>query len=272
MAKLLYLYLRTFEKTHYVPPHLHSFYELIYYVKESGYSFYANQSIETKDEITFDQNISLNTKEKIVFKDHQFVVFPPFSPHDEHADGYAEIVSVGFVPEDEYEKSILDLVFHCHEDEGFNILRYVRDLENEYIGKKHGYKSMMDTILRSLLITISRKVKENTTSTGLDYIARYLQDYYMENVSIKELANKCGYSESHFRLLFKNKFGCSPKQYILDNRYNHILLQLQGNTPLEDVALHNGFKDYYQFSSFFKERSGMSPTKYRNEQHEKIKK
>lgn len=269
MAKLLYLYLKTFKDTHYVPTHFHSCYELVYYIKAGGYSLYANQLIETNEEITFNVNVVLNKKEKITFKDHQFIIFPPFCPHDEHTEGSAEVISVGFIPEDDYEKSVLDMALCSHDDEDFNILRYVRDLENEYIGKKHGYKSMMDTILRAALINISRKIKENTTSTGLDYIARYLQDYYMENISIKEIANKCGYSESHFRLLFKNKFGCSPKQYILENRYKHILIQLQGNSPLEEIAIHNGFKDYYQFSSFFKARSGKSPSKYRSEYQKK---
>lgn len=265
MAKLLYLYLRKFDTTHSVPAHTHPCWEIVYYKRATGHSDYAvsGQLAEKSLDIDFDADIS-NNKHLMTFSDNTFVIFPPNVSHNEVTNSSADIVCIGFEPEDDYEKAVEKLTFCANSDADFSVWKYIQTIEQEFTGKRLGYKEMLDCMTRELLIFLSRRTAEKTTDTGLDYIIRYLDEYFMENIDVDELVKMSGFSPSRFRLLFKQKVGISPKQYILNRRLDRIKSQLSDTAiPLSEIANENGFSDYYQFSAFFKGKTGVSPTEYR---------
>lgn len=264
MAKLQYLYLSEFKDDHCVPTHNHSCWELVYYCHAQGKSYFGETEETATEETDFLHKTTLSEK-FLTFSDNTFVVFPPNTLHDEQTKNSARIISLGFHLEGNVEEEISKFALSTTPDLDLSVWNHIKLIEHEFFEKKYHYKTMVDCLLRKLLISLSRYKHEETTGTGIDYVIRYLNEYYMTDINIDKLAASHGFSPSHFRVLFKNKTNLSPKQYILNIRLEKIKKALkETNLPLSLVAYENGFSDYYQFSTFFKKKMGVSPKEYRN--------
>ena len=81
---------------------------------------------------------------------------------------------------------------------------------------------------------------------------------------VTTLAALCGLSPSHFRRLFKARFGMSPVKY-----KNRLVMEqacrlLDGDElSVAEIADSLGFPDIYTFSQTFRRELGLSPTAYR---------
>lgn len=82
--------------------------------------------------------------------------------------------------------------------------------------------------------------------------------------SFSTLCANLGITERHAQRLFKQKYGTSPHEYVLQLRYQEAcsLLMLPSHT-VKEIAYILGFSDEKYFSSFFKKRSGFYPSVYR---------
>lgn len=95
--------------------------------------------------------------------------------------------------------------------------------------------------------------------TGKDFI----DGNFRKSIDIKQIAAQCCLSEFHFFRSFKEVFGTSPHNYILNRRLNEAkeLLNEQ-NYSIGEIAHICGFADIHSFSKSFKKNTGISPTKF----------
>ena len=85
----------------------------------------------------------------------------------------------------------------------------------------------------------------------------------MYNITISELAQRLNLDRTYFSVIFKEKIGISPKQYLLNYRMNTAAsLIAQGNISISVAAYSVGYSDLYVFSKMFKRHFGVSPTAY----------
>lgn len=84
------------------------------------------------------------------------------------------------------------------------------------------------------------------------------------DISVYELASLCGISDVYFRKLFFNKFGVTPKTYIISKRieYAKQLLESRQFSVLE-VAQMCGYEEQCHFSREFRKHVGVSPAVYK---------
>ncbi|WP_458122751.1 AraC family transcriptional regulator [Paenibacillus sp. Z3-2] len=84
---------------------------------------------------------------------------------------------------------------------------------------------------------------------------------------IDDIAAELGISSSHCNRVFKQVFGQSPRA-VLSQLVLHEAKILLGNPKLsvQNIAVMLGYKDIAHFSRQFKRWSGMSPSRYRQEQ------
>lgn len=84
------------------------------------------------------------------------------------------------------------------------------------------------------------------------------------DMTCAELAEECGFSESHFRRLWKEWYGVSPMEYKKELRVQcaKILLSYDTYTNIKQVAESVGYDDPNYFARIFKQSVGMSPTEY----------
>ena len=84
------------------------------------------------------------------------------------------------------------------------------------------------------------------------------------NLSLSEIAETCGISDSYFRCLFRQYSGESPndfRQRLRIERAKQLLLSDE-QYNVSEVAAELGFADVYHFSKTFRKHCGMSPRNY----------
>lgn len=111
-----------------------------------------------------------------------------------------------------------------------------------------------------------QKIRASKTSTRKEIfnrlnIARTLIDADIsQKLSIDSLARQSGLSEFHFYRSFKEAFGITPHQYLINKRMEHSMTLLkEGKSLVTDIAYSVGFSDVCSFSKCFKKHFKISP-------------
>lgn len=97
-----------------------------------------------------------------------------------------------------------------------------------------------------------------------ELINQYLQENYMYDISMQDLAKKMNYSEAYFCSLFKQCFGKNFTPYLTEYRVEEAKKLLEQPTvSIKDAGKAVGYGDSNYFAKVFKRITGQSPTEYR---------
>ena len=92
---------------------------------------------------------------------------------------------------------------------------------------------------------------------------QFIDDNFLYNPSVDEIAKHCNLSVYYFFRAFKQAFGITPYQYILKKKLQHAMSLINRNRySLTEIAIASGFSDIFTFSKAFKKQVGSSPLKY----------
>lgn len=92
----------------------------------------------------------------------------------------------------------------------------------------------------------------------------YINNHYMENLTLNDVADFSGFSRFYFSRSFKKQTGFSFKDYLCEKRLQVASELLTGtNTPMKDIAIQSGFGSVATFNRVFRDNKGCTPTKYR---------
>lgn len=95
-------------------------------------------------------------------------------------------------------------------------------------------------------------------------ICNFLENHYMENITLDDLCQLTGLSKYYLLRSFTKQKGISPYSYLETIRIDKAKKMLeQGILPI-DVALQTGFTDQSHFTNFFKKFIGLTPKQYMN--------
>lgn len=99
------------------------------------------------------------------------------------------------------------------------------------------------------------------------YVARaqhYMEQHYMERITVKKLSEICCMSETTLNRRFKNEVGISPIEYLIEIRIKKAQTLLKRKElPITDIAIDCGFGSASHFSSCFINKVKISPNEYR---------
>jgi len=121
-------------------------------------------------------------------------------------------------------------------------------------------------VLAQLYAMLHRLAQENEMQNdALGPIVAYLEEHYADpQLSNTVLAAQGNISEVYMRQLFREKYGTSPKQYVLELRMQKARQLLgEGSASIGEVAASCGFTAIYHFCRAFKSAIGQTPTEYR---------
>ena len=91
-------------------------------------------------------------------------------------------------------------------------------------------------------------------------VLEYVNVHYREDVRIDRLAALAGFSESHFRRVFKELTGKTLTLYLQALRIEEACKLLKDHTmSVEQVAAAVGYNDMKHFYAVFKRISGKTP-------------
>lgn len=142
----------------------------------------------------------------------------------------------------------------------------------EYYQQKKGWKEniygqlmlMSSIVLRDLPKTEGHKRLQQDDL--LRQILSYLSEHYLEGLTLDSCAAALGFNPSYLSSLFKQKTGASFHQYLLNLRLNKAeWLLSHSEMPVALVAEESGFTSDKTFYRVFREKYGVSPTKFRKE-------
>ncbi|MEO6612398.1 MAG: helix-turn-helix domain-containing protein [Chitinophagaceae bacterium] len=143
----------------------------------------------------------------------------------------------------------------------------IKELNEEWFFGLTEHVILHETSIKQSLNNL-RKVKLSTREETLKRLLKgreYANDTSLTNPSIKEIARHCMMSEFHFFRSFRNAFGQTPYNYLLERRLNHAKTLLAGkNKPLTEIASLCGFADLFTFSKAFKRKFGTAPSFYQH--------
>lgn len=108
------------------------------------------------------------------------------------------------------------------------------------------------------------------TARPIDYRIRkalaYIHEHALENPRIDDLARQVGLSRSHFFEQFRRCVGASPQHYIDWVRISAATRWLStSDRPLIEVADELGFGAHSNFTRFFTQHIGVSPSEFRRQ-------
>lgn len=92
---------------------------------------------------------------------------------------------------------------------------------------------------------------------------RYVAEHYPEPLTIAQAASMCGFSESHFRKLFRELTGTGFAQYVKRLRLEAAEEALRGGKRVGEVMETVGFHNLSYFSRAFQSQYGVAPSEYR---------
>lgn len=266
MIKLKYVWINSYKKTVKVNYHLHRCYEIVYYIDAKGHCDYLTTYDVDKevnnDHISYVKNLDNYEINTLEFVNNSLVFFPKLFVHNEIHEKPANIIALGFdVLDEEKFISTPKLII----DNNLSFYRKIQTIAAEYLNKNKHYDLMIENLICNMLIDITRKDNQVLEKINPMLFAKsYINEYFATDINLDELAQTSGYSSEHFRYLFKNYTGLSPKAYILEKRINHAKeLLTKTEYSLSDIASMCGYDDYAQFSAFFKKRTSYSPREYR---------
>lgn len=139
------------------------------------------------------------------------------------------------------------------------------DILEEARCQEWGYERIISYKLQEILAFVERRINGTEDSAkSLTYCKRYIEENYMQNITVGELANMTCYSRDRFRHLFTEEFGISPQNYLISTRLAQAR-RLLGTTQFScmDIAQMCGFSDSGQMTKMMKKKYGRTPKELR---------
>jgi AraC family transcriptional regulator of arabinose operon len=131
-----------------------------------------------------------------------------------------------------------------------------------------------NSLLRGLLVKLDHDTPRGVAEragAGPDAWRRltaYIQEHLHDLGGAAELAERAGYSRSHFSRLFKAHTGLSPRHYIINARIALSKELLRGTgLSVSEVARRAGYPELFALSRQFRQYTGVTPSCYRLNRH-----
>ena len=157
----------------------------------------------------------------------------------------------------------------CHIPD-FNISKDVAKIH-----KIIGYNTETDIIDREgplLMIQLVQKLSDElkrrnhleTTRPLASHVRELIENSPDGNVTLEQLASEFHLSKHHLVRLFKQEYGITPYEYILNHRIGLAQSLLKRTSlTMQEIANQMNFCDAAYFSEFFRKKTGMSPLQFR---------
>ena len=204
-------------------------------------------------------------------KDGDVILFPRGVGYKVKS-GEEMIYTVSFEPcDEETEEALRDLTLPTP----------IKENKNEYISelfyrlyrvwtlKERGYYLAASSIFCKILgILYKERCEENDSAPpklrcALEYINSNLAS---PTLSVRDTAKEIGVSEVYLRRIFNSSLGLSPKEYIMKSRIDMAKELIEGGFySVFECAVLCGFPDPKYFATAFKRLTGISPSRYKEE-------
>ena len=120
-------------------------------------------------------------------------------------------------------------------------------------------------IVNEIFLKMHNYIKEKSEHRGIESEMKdFLNTQITSKFQIELLCKHISKSESQTIRIFKNAYGITPYAYVLGKKIDLAQRMLTGtNLSVKQIATKLCFVDQYYFSNTFKQKTGYTPTQYR---------
>lgn len=253
--------------SHHMPSsHFHSTYECYYLISGKREFFIQDRtvSIDEGDIVIIAPNILHRTTnaeqpkhERLIINIHEVL----FSPDGSHKEALRPL----------FEQDYLIVRATLRDRLSFEAL--VQAVLQEMQDKRSGYELFARTLALQLLIASCRHYEQNAVvepaspspmHDRISEIVRYINDHYMEELSLHLLADRFYVSPYYLSRFFKEATGFSFVEYVNSVRIKEAKKLLEHTSmKVNQIAGKVGFGSVTHFGRVFKEVTGFAPLYYR---------
>lgn len=124
-----------------------------------------------------------------------------------------------------------------------------------------GIDGKLHALTHELLWLLSRNADKEARSGShyAEYLKAYMDNSYMNRISIAEVAERLHIDRRYLTALFHQRYGQSPRAYLMDLRLSMAQGFLQNGSGVTEAAAMSGFSDLSNFSKRFKQKYGVCP-------------
>ena len=219
-----------------------------------GFVLYAPES---EFEIRFSDGTVIHARE------NDFIYLPKGSSYEVKTGKRGSCYAINF--DAEFSGKPFSISFRNSE----KLFKLFRAAEKEWLMKTPVHQAFIKKCIYEIIIMLSEEQQKNYLPGKKEQIImpalkKIDSDFAQPSLSISELSEMCGISEVYFRRIFMDKFGVSPKEYIITKRINHAgdLLK-SGLFTVSEVAMLCGYAEPCHFSREFKKRTGENPNNFK---------
>ena len=163
---------------------------------------------------------------------------------------------------------------NCTTEEEKEILELIADATTIAREKPFGYEYEIREKLSRLFLVLAKNRTELESDNRQDSsqemqhlkkMIRYIQNNYMESISLKQLSETANICEREVQRSFHNIIQQSPIQYLIHYRIEKACHMLDsGEQSIIDISNSCGFSSPSYFTKTFKSIVGCTPREYRN--------
>lgn len=233
-------------------PHFHSNIELVYVVSgKINVNINGHIKALTEGCISIANSYDIHSYNSVESSDTIILIIPVELVNSYTAMIRSKVFATSFIENCESNKQIHYIMEQLLNSDHF---------ENELISKGCAYY-----ILGNLYNCIELIDKPPLSSTDLARkILVYLQQNYLNTLTIEALARHFGYNKDYLSKFFNSYLGCGFNNYMNALRSRHAAhLISNGKTDLTDIAFMSGFGNYRTFNRAFYQAYGMTPSDYK---------
>ena len=253
---------------------------MLFYMSTCGY-YYTNYDyrIEREDYHNYmlfyicDGRLSLRSgSQTMVASAGQVGFLNCHEPHEYHTIGNTEFVWLhldGSNTADFYQQAVQmhgGFVFDTPYAEQIKngIYEIVFAFRNEQTLSEVRLSQKLYTLLTAMVDTASQEAGQTEENDTVSKAMHFIQEQYMNPISLLDVATHVNMSQFHFSRLFKKDCGYSPHEYLILTRLNrakHLLKTTE--LPVKVIAQKVGYQNVSSFTNAFTDRVGISPTLFR---------
>ncbi|QGQ99064.1 AraC family transcriptional regulator [Paenibacillus psychroresistens] len=134
------------------------------------------------------------------------------------------------------------------------------DINKIIILIKHLLQTMVNPNSQQMLADEKHSFKQAIIET----LMRYMETFYLEDVTLKTLVDQVHLNPSYLIRLFREVHDMTPFQYLNTLRMNAAVSYLQeSKLTIQEISSLSGYGSIHYFSRLFKKKYGISPSLWR---------
>lgn len=105
----------------------------------------------------------------------------------------------------------------------------------------------------------------SSNSNSFTHVIKHIRENLTEALSIEQLSKLAYMSESKFYKSFKQEFGLTPNEFIMEERLKVAeSLLINPKVSIKEAYMASGFNSFSYFSRLFKKRKHISPSEFKD--------